>query len=645
MATERNGTRRRAGRPDMVSWLPMPSVLNVPGPVGPTLPKNKTPALSQWQREALRRAKREVDRILLYNGLEDLDAEYSNLPKGRGLHCVNLFLYLWAKNENGYTCPLVRIPNTIIIRNGDIRFWFYMGERSEQDTPRESEAFEIKRQAMDSCSRRNVVLSLNEEIFPSKGNPNGKNSIKALHTAPPLSDSDFNTSEFGIEIDYMDQEKLNTIVKGGGLPDGVLQQHVRPLCDANVIFLCTWKPHFFYTTRITSETNGTTATGALKEGSRTTKMATGDITDMVNRRLQQTCDAIASHVYEVSPQKYRIDSMRLGFKKDHLGNLWLMFCSDLIVSKLSDSAPLISKPRNVRLNRRKEAVARPKKAPTREGMDKVQKNMETAALKATARWRPRSALAYMERRKSGVGEEEEEGRPSSTEAWSQERQQRSDTSLPRAVNSFSPKRVFSPRKGSSRGVQHRWNNTDDLCEAPKLPKPHPPPVKPRTISARPFQEKCGNSSNGKSSSFSGALRPGTAPVYTDRRHLGYDASKGQKFRVSRLGVSPMGEGAFGEEDGDAQVMLLDELYAAKELMSPYLQQYRELPKSSAESKLLTQQLGNALVEQQWNRSQDGVEAWYPPRSPSPGNRLRRPGNALKGTYQKNLQIAQAVYGR
>jgi hypothetical protein len=71
-------------------------------------------------------------------------ARYSNLPKGRGLHCVNLFLYLWAKNENGYTCPLVRIPNTIIIRNGDIRFWFYMGERSEQDTPRESEAFEIK---------------------------------------------------------------------------------------------------------------------------------------------------------------------------------------------------------------------------------------------------------------------------------------------------------------------------------------------------------------------------------------------------------------------------------------------------------------------------------------------------------------------
>ena len=62
--------------------------------------------------------------------------------------------------------------------------------------------------------------------------------------------------------------------------------------------------------------------GVVKSGSKTTKMKTGDITDMVCKRLQQTCDAIASHVYEVSPQKYRIDSMRLGFKKDHLGNLW-----------------------------------------------------------------------------------------------------------------------------------------------------------------------------------------------------------------------------------------------------------------------------------------------------------------------------------
>lgn len=47
------------------------------------------------------------------------------------MHCVNLFLYLWAKNDSGHTCPYVKIPTTLIIRNGDIRFWFYMDENGE----------------------------------------------------------------------------------------------------------------------------------------------------------------------------------------------------------------------------------------------------------------------------------------------------------------------------------------------------------------------------------------------------------------------------------------------------------------------------------------------------------------------------------
>lgn len=85
--------------------------------------------------------------------------------------------------------------------------------------------------------------------------------------------------------------------------------------------------------------------------------------------------------------------------------LWLgrlMFCSDLIVSKLSDTAPLISKPRNVGLNRTKEAVARPKKAPTREGIEKVQKDMEASAKRVRllgyswAGWPPYRVRSLME---------------------------------------------------------------------------------------------------------------------------------------------------------------------------------------------------------------------------------------------------------
>ena len=80
--------------------------------------------------------------------------------------------------------------------------------------------------------------------------------------APPSAEYDFISSEYGIHIDYLDQEKLKKLVtegvQDGGLPDGILQQYVRPFCEANIIYLCTWKPFFFYVSRITNESAGKT---------------------------------------------------------------------------------------------------------------------------------------------------------------------------------------------------------------------------------------------------------------------------------------------------------------------------------------------------------------------------------------------------
>lgn len=82
---------------------------------------------------------------------------------------------------------------------------------------------------------------------------------QATHVTPPLAENDFNSAEYGIEINYFDSEKLKKVVSGGGgLPDGTMQQYVRPFCDANVILDCTWKPHFFYVSRITNEIAGYT---------------------------------------------------------------------------------------------------------------------------------------------------------------------------------------------------------------------------------------------------------------------------------------------------------------------------------------------------------------------------------------------------
>lgn len=56
-------------------------------------------------------------------------------------------------------------------------------------------------------------------------------------------------------------------------------------------------------------------------------------------RIQELCDSIVHHVYDVSPQKYRIDGMTLFMKNDHLGSIYLLFCTNLKVTKLCENSP------------------------------------------------------------------------------------------------------------------------------------------------------------------------------------------------------------------------------------------------------------------------------------------------------------------
>lgn len=56
-------------------------------------------------------------------------------------------------------------------------------------------------------------------------------------------------------------------------------------------------------------------------------------------RLHEVCDSIVHHVYDVSPQKYRIDAMTLFMKKDNLGSIYFLFCTSLQVTKLCEKSP------------------------------------------------------------------------------------------------------------------------------------------------------------------------------------------------------------------------------------------------------------------------------------------------------------------
>lgn len=120
-----------------------------------------------------------------------------------------------------------------------------------------------------------------------------------------------------------------------------------------------------------------------------------------------------------------------------------------------------------------------------------------------------------------------------------------------------------------------------------------------------------------SPTYWGAIHNGTKPIrptsapsakknpYFNAKYIGYDPSGGRKFDFSRLDkMSPLYRPSPGEEQNEEDCR--ERMRRAREMLSPYMDHYRALPRSSVLSKELTKQLGQQLVEEQWKyASTDG----------------------------------------
>jgi hypothetical protein len=45
--------------------------------------------------------------------------------EGSNDHLLNFWLYLWAGDDNGHSCPLVQLRNTVLVFQDLPRFWFF----------------------------------------------------------------------------------------------------------------------------------------------------------------------------------------------------------------------------------------------------------------------------------------------------------------------------------------------------------------------------------------------------------------------------------------------------------------------------------------------------------------------------------------
>ncbi|GAQ78485.1 hypothetical protein KFL_000140040 [Klebsormidium nitens] len=253
--------------------------------------------------EELRRHRKEAERIMLYNRLDYQPSK---------CHLSNLFHYLWAVNSQGCSCPGVRIPDTLAILNGRAVSWYFTGASGR-----------LLRKNSDKLKRaRHILYAMLRG--PEKHTMLG--SIKAMQIVPDES------SEEGLTVSHLDERALRDALMAGSLSDGLLQRFVMPFGDKNVLITCYWYPNFFYMDRSSTFPRPVKPHDKYSGRGKANEelpLPRGEVSLLITQRLLAVCNNIAAHVYKVSPQKYKIAHMRLTFKNDLHGNLWLLYCSEL----------------------------------------------------------------------------------------------------------------------------------------------------------------------------------------------------------------------------------------------------------------------------------------------------------------------------
>ncbi|KAK3281806.1 hypothetical protein CYMTET_10434 [Cymbomonas tetramitiformis] len=271
---------------------------------GDDVPEDGNSEVSQRQKKRL------IDRVLLYNRLERVE--------GTSTHLVNLLLYVWAQDDSGRSCPYIQMRNTLLISNGVPRHWLFT---DKQGRLRRKNSLRLK-------DKEDIVRQIAPPSCPG-------HQKSCIHITP-------DGTKNGATVKEMDAKDLRELLnRDGALPDGLLQTFVRSFSDNSEFITATWYPNFFYVERSQMK-NGKMKPWEKPPPEVVQKVKAdpmqqaflrpsmdGDDRRLLTKKLMTVCNVISRHVTAVSPQKYAIACMRLHFKHDTEGKLWLMYCSFL----------------------------------------------------------------------------------------------------------------------------------------------------------------------------------------------------------------------------------------------------------------------------------------------------------------------------
>ena len=238
---------------------------------------------------------------------------------------MNLLLYLWAPNQRACSCPGVRLPDTLLLTPGGVRHWLFTNKRGQI-------LLKSKQKARDPYEIMEAMLKPHRKELKKRGSTYVP---VALHVIP---------GEEKQRIFHLDRDTLQSVIYQRCTSNGLMQSHIsQSTGHSHILYLAQWSDGQFIVNKV----------GAKFRNHRRKKLDTlpniaedrksGTLPELeplvggvqqgaLYESLSRLCDNMANHIYEVSPQKYRVQRMSLVFKSDGAGYIWLLWCNHIEVT-------------------------------------------------------------------------------------------------------------------------------------------------------------------------------------------------------------------------------------------------------------------------------------------------------------------------
>lgn len=301
------------------------------------------------KRLALERQLQHFRRVLMYNRLEVDTDELTNLEAEEvdskfDTANMNFFQYLWALPQTGKPLTSISVPDTILAMQGKVTSWLFTNK-----------AGIIKKRRRSRCEDLNDVYDVITKHFRSD-----YQGVVALYMR-----FDRHTP-LGAHVTGLTATALREMLhpSGRNLGDGIIQRHVRDHGGNTDLLSATWFRSGHFSLWITDDfvrnsgVRTDIAPRLIEEESEPKALArkqvkrihkryarfgkqdmgfAGTMSNMkahkndLTRKVQLACESIAHHVESTSPQGYNVLEMRVHFKHDVGGRLWLLWVTDLDV--------------------------------------------------------------------------------------------------------------------------------------------------------------------------------------------------------------------------------------------------------------------------------------------------------------------------